>query len=86
MFAHGDDPFIHRLHLICLAGLLQGAVVGHDAVNAVKLTLLREQVHLIFGQVLVSGFVRDQIDRIGEDAFNGKSGELLSVFGGVLVL
>ena len=66
-----------------LAGALQGAVVGHDAVLAVKIGFFREQVNAVFCKISVCRLVGDHIDRVGQNALDGKTGEVLAPFGGV---
>ena len=48
VLADRHDPFLHGADLVCLARTLQGAVVGHDAVLAVKIGFFREQVYMVF--------------------------------------
>ena len=40
MLAHRHDPFLHGADLVCLAGVLERAVVHHDAVLTVEFCAL----------------------------------------------
>ena len=84
VLAHRDDPLVHGLALVCLAVTLQGAVIGHDAVLAVKGRRIGKQLHMMAGQVLVGIVVCYHIDRIGQDALDGKAGEGFPSFGPIL--
>ena len=83
VLAHGYDPFLHGTDLVRLSGTLQGAVVGHDTVRAVKIRFFRKQVNAVFRQISVGCLVGDHIDRVGQNALDGKTGEVLAPFGGV---
>ena len=78
MLAHRHDPFLHRADLVRLAGALEGAVIGHDAVLAIEFRTLGEQVNIIFFQILIRRLVGDHVNRVRENAPDGKAGELLA--------
>ena len=78
MLTHRHDPFLHGADLIRLAGALEGTVIRHDAVLAIKFRTLGEQVNIIFFQILIRRLVGDHIDGIRENATDGKAGELLA--------
>ena len=78
MLAHRHDPFLHGTDLIRLAGALEGAVIGHDAVLAVEFRAFGKQVNIVFFQILIRRVVGDHIDRVRENAPDGKAGELLA--------
>ena len=78
MLAHRHDPFLHGTDLIRLAGTLEGAVIGHDAVLAIKLRAFGKQVNIVFFQILIRRLVGDHVDRVRENAPDSKAGELLA--------
>lgn len=78
VFAHRHDPLLHGADLVRLAGALERAVVRHDAVLAVEFCALGEQVNIIFFQILIRRLVGDHVNRVGENAPDGKAGELLA--------
>ena len=41
------------------------------------------QVHVVFRQIVVGRFVGDHIDRVGQNALDGKAGEIFAPLGGV---
>ena len=86
MLAHRHDPFLHGTDLIRLAGALEGAVIGHDAVLAVELGWLGKQVCVVLLEVPVRRLVGNHIDGIRENAADGKAGELLAALGDAAVL
>ena len=86
MLAHRHDPFLHGTDLVCLAGALEGAVVCHDAVLAVKFRTLGKQVNIIFFQILIRRLVGNHVDRVGQNAPDGKARELLAALRDTAVL
>ena len=86
MLAHRHDPFLHGTDLIRLAGALEGAVIGHDAVLAVEFRAFGKQVNIVFFQILIRRLVGDHVDRVRENAPDGKAGELLSALRDAAVL
>ena len=78
MLAHRHDPLLHGADLIRLAGALERAVVRHDTVLAVEFRTLGKQVNIVFFQILIRCLVGNHIDRVGENAPDGKAGELLA--------
>lgn len=78
MLAHRHDPFLHGTDLVCLAGALEGAVIGHDAVLAIELRAFGKQVNIVFFQILIRRLVGNHINRVRENAPDGKAGELLA--------
>ncbi len=86
MLTHRHDPFLHGTDLIRLAGALERAVVCHDAVLAVELGLLGKQVYIVFFQILIRRLVGDHVDRVCENAPDGKAGELLAALRDATVL
>ena len=86
MLTHRHDPFLHRADLVCLAGALEGAVVCHDTVLAVEFCALGKQVNIVFFQILIRRLVGDHIDRVRENAPDGKAGELLAALRDAAVL
>lgn len=83
VLAHGHDPFLHGADLVRLAGALEGAVVSHDSVRTVKIVFFRKQVNMVFRQISIGCLVSDHIDRIGQNALDGKAGKILASFGGI---
>ena len=83
---HRHDPFLHRADLVCLAGALEGAVIGHDAVLAIELRAFGKQVNIVFFQILIRRLIGDYVDRIGQNAADGKVGELLAALRDTAVL
>ena len=86
MLAHRHDPFLHGADLVCLAGALEGAVVRHDAMLAVEFCALGKQVNIVFFQILIRRVVGDHVDRVGQNAPDGKAGELLAALRDAAVL
>ena len=86
MLAHRHDPFLHGTDLVCLAGTLEGAVIGHDAVLAVEFRAFGKQVNMVLFQILIRRLVGDHIDGIRENATDGKAGELLAALRDAAVL
>ena len=78
MLTHRHNPFLHRADLVCLAGALERAVICHDAVLAVEFRAFGKQVNIVFFQILIRRLVGDHVDRIGQNAPDGKAGELLA--------
>ena len=78
VLAHRHDPLLHGADLIRLAGALERAVIRHDAVLAVEFRPLGKQVNIVFFQILIRCLVGNHIDRVGENAPDGKAGELLA--------
>lgn len=83
---HRHDPFLHWADLVCLAGALEGAVIGHDAVLAIELRAFGKQVNIVFFQILIRRLIGDHVDRIGQNAADGKAGELLAALRDTAVL
>ena len=86
MLTHRHDPFLHRADLVCLAGALEGAVIGHDTVLAVEFCTLGKQVNIIFFQILIRRLVGDHVNRVRENAPDGKASELLAALRDAAVL
>ena len=86
MLAHRHDPFLHGADLIRLAGALERAVICHDAVLAVEFCALGEQVNIIFFQILIRRLVGNHVNRVRENAADGKAGELLAALRDAAVL
>ena len=86
MLAHRHDPFLHGTDLIRLAGALEGAVIGHDAVLAVEFRTLGKQVNIVFFQILIRRLVGNHVNRVRENAPDGKAGELLAALRDAAVL
>ncbi len=86
VLAHRHDPLLHRADLVCLAGALEGAVIRHDAVLAVEFCAFGEQVNIIFFQILIRRLVGDHVNRVRENAPDGKAGELLAALRDAAVL
>ena len=86
MLAHRHDPLLHGADLICLAGALERAIVRHDTVLAVELRAFGKQVNIVFFQILIRRLVGDHVDRVRENAPDGKAGELLSALRDAAVL
>ena len=86
MLAHRHDPFLHGTDLVRLAGALERAVVRHDSVLAVEFRTLGEQVNIIFFQILIRRLVGDHVNRVRENAPDGKAGELLAALRDAAVL
>lgn len=86
MLPHRHDPLLHGADLIRLAGALDGAVVRHDTVLAVELRALGKQVDIVFFQILIRRLVGDHVDRVRENAPDGKAGELLAALRDAAVL
>ena len=78
MLTHRHNPFLHRADLVCLAGALERAVICHDAVLAVEFRAFGKQVNIVFFQILIRRLVGDHVDRVRENAPDGKAGELLA--------
>ena len=78
VLAHRHDPFLHGTDLVCLAGALDGAVIGHDAVLAIELRAFGKQVNIVFFQILIRRLIGDHVDRIGQNTPDSKAGELLA--------
>ena len=78
VLAHRHDPLLHGADLIRLAGALERAVIRHDAVLAVEFRTLGKQVNIVFFQILIRRLVGDHVNRVGENAPDGKAGELLA--------
>jgi len=78
VLAHRHDPLLHGADLIRLAGALERAVIRHDAVLAVEFRTLGKQVNIVFFQILIRRLVGDHVDRVRENAADGKAGELLA--------
>ena len=58
----------------------------HDAVLAVEFRAFGKQVNIVFFQILIRRVVGDHIDRIGQNAPDGKAGELLAALRDAAVL
>ena len=86
MLAHRHDPFLHGADLVRLAGALERAVIRHDAVLAVEFCALGKQVNIVFFQILIRRLVGDHVNRVGENAPDGKAGELLAALRDAAVL
>ena len=86
MLAHRHDPFLHGTDLVRLAGALERAVICHDAVLAVEFCALGKQIHIVLFQILIRRVIGDHIDRIGQNAPDGKAGELLAALRDAAVL
>ena len=86
MLAHRHDPLLHGTDLIRFAGALERAVVRHDAVLAVEFRTLGKQVNIIFFQILIRRLVGDHVDRVRENAPDGKAGELFAALRDTAVL
>ena len=86
MLAHRHDPFLHGTDLVCLAGALEGAVICHDAVLAVEFCALGKQVNIVFFQILIRRLVGNHVNRVRENAPDGKAGELLAALRDAAVL
>ena len=86
MLTHRHDPFLHGADLVRLAGALERAVVRHDAVLAVEFRTLGEQINIVFFQILIRRLVGDHVNRVRENAPDGKAGELLAALRDAAVL
>ena len=86
VLAHRHDPLLHGTDLIRLTGALEGAVIGHDAVLAIKLRAFGKQVNIVFFQILIRRLVGDHVDRVRENAPDSKAGELLAALRDAAVL
>ena len=86
MLAHRYDPFLHRADLVCLAGALEGTVISHDAVFAVEFCALGKQVNIVLFQILIRRLVGNHVNRVRENAPDGKAGELLAALRDAAVL
>ena len=86
MLAHRHDPFLHGADLVCLAGALERAVIRHDAVLAVEFCALGKQVNIVFFQILIRRLVGNHVNRVRENAPDGKAGELLAALRDAAVL
>ena len=86
MLAHRHDPFLHGTDLVRLAGALERAVVRHDAVLAVELRAFGKQVNIVLFQILIRRLVGDHVNRVRENAADGKAGELLAALRDTAVL
>ena len=78
MLTHRHDPFLRGTDLIRLAGALERAVVRHDAVLTVELRALGKQIYVILFEILVRRLIGNHIDRICQNAPDGKARELLA--------
>ena len=78
MLPHRHDPLLHGADLVRLAGALEGTVIRHDAVLAIKFRTLGKQVNIVFFQILIRRLVGNHVDRVRENAPDGKAGELLA--------
>ena len=78
VLAHRHEPFLHGTDLVCLAGALDGAVIGHDAVLTIELRAFGKQVNIVFFQILIRRLIGDHVDRIGQNTPDSKAGELLA--------
>ena len=78
MLSHRHDPLLYGADLVCLARALERAVVRHDAVLAVEFRAFGKQVNIVFFQILIRRLVGDHVDRVCENAPDGKAGELLA--------
>ena len=85
MLAHRHDPFLHGTDLVCLAGALERAVIRHDAVFTIELCTLSKQIHIVLFQILIRRIVGNHVDRIGQNAPDGKARELLAALRSVAV-
>ena len=54
--------------------------------DTIKVALLRKEVDMIFRQVVISKFIGNQINRIGQNPLDGKAGKLLAVFCCIAIL
>lgn len=86
MLPHRHDPFLHGADLVCLAGALEGAVICHDTVLAIEFCAFGKQIHIVLFQILIRRVVGDHIDRVGQNAADGKAGELLAALRDTAVL
>ena len=86
VLAHRHDPFLHGADLVCLAGALERAVVRHDTVLAVEFCAFGKQIHIVLFQILIRRLVGNHVDRVCENAPDGKAGELLAALGDAAVL
>ena len=86
MLTHRHDPFLHGTDLVRLARALEGAVICHDAVPAVEFCALGKQVNIVFFQILIRRLIGDHVDRVCENAPDGKAGELLAALRDAAVL
>ena len=86
MLPHRHDPLLHGADLIRLAGTLERAVVCHDAVLAVEFCALGKQVNIVFFQILIRRLVGNHVNRVRENAPDGKAGELLAALRDAAVL
>ena len=86
VLAHRHDPLLHGLDLVGSTRLLQGTVIGHNAMDTIKVALLCKEVYMIFRQVVIGKFIGNQINRIGQNPLNGKAGKLLAVLCGIAIL
>ena len=86
VLTHRHDPLLHGSDLVRLAGALEGAVVRHDSVLAVELRALGKQVNIVFFQILIRRLVGDHVNRVRENAADGKAGELLAALRDTAVL
>ena len=83
--AHGNNPLLHGPESVSLAGLLEGAVIGQDTADPVKVLRLPENLRPVAGEVLVGLPVGDQVDRVREDIPDGHPGEWVAPLGAVLL-
>lgn len=86
MLTHRHNPFLHRADLVRLAGALERAVVCHDAVLAVEFRAFGKQVNIVLFQILMRRLVGNHVDRVGQNAPDGKAGELLAALRDAAVL
>ena len=85
MLTHRHDPFLHGTDLVCLAGALERAVICHDTVLAVEFRTLGKQIHIVLFQILIRCVVGNHVDRVCENAPDGKARELLAALRSVAV-
>ncbi len=78
LLAHRHDPFLRRADLVRLAGVCWSTIIRHGAVLAVEFCAFGKQVNIAFFQILICRLVGNRIDRVGQNAPNGKPCELLA--------
>ena len=81
MLSDCDDPLGHGQQNGGSSLFLVGAVVGHDACVAVKGLFGGANICFLIEKVIISISVCHHIHRILQDRFDGKPGEVLSLFG-----
>ena len=81
VLTHSNNPFVDRIVLGGFPLLLIRPVVGHDTMLAVKFRPVREQVCFFLRQIVIGFLVCNHIDRVLQNSFDGKPGEVIPVPG-----